>query len=320
MSETDVVISVVIVTKDRANALRAISLPSLLKQEFGDFEVILWDASDDCSSEVVVSGLREVFAERSSGGLRYFKAPRVGSASQRNDSIKVAKGDVVFFIDDDSEVSSDGIGALKRCMDRHPEALGFGLTVYQALEDGSFRRRDNSFKGRVLRALGYRKRRRVSLSGSGMSMSAPAGPAEWLSGGSMAFRKKIFDSMKFNEKLETFGSYAIFEDIEFSHRVFRRYGKPLYIAEDGYIVHRSAVGDRLWGVDRAAATFYNRYLTMKVASENHPILGHLFYLWAVGRRAIKMSREFGLKKTFKGLLLAISAIRKERTNDRRRNL
>ncbi|EFC90260.1 glycosyl transferase family 2 [Dethiosulfovibrio peptidovorans DSM 11002] len=312
-------ISVVIATKNRPEALRDISLPSLLLQDYSDFEVILWDASTDDLSCLVAKSFAERFKSRGID-LRYFKAPRVGSASQRNDSVRVVKGSIIFFIDDDSDVSPDGIGGLKECMDRHPESMGFGLTVYQVSRDGSFQKRDDSLKGRALRALGYRKRRKVSLSGSGRSMSAPAGPAEWLSGCSMAFRKKVFDSMKFNEKLETFGSYAIFEDIEFSHRVFRRYGKPLYIAEGGYIVHRSAVGDRLWGVDRAAATFYNRYLTMKVASENHPILGHLFYLWAVGRRAIKMSREFGLEKTFKGLLLAISAIRKERANNRRRNL
>ena len=41
-------ISVIIATKNRADALEKISLPSLAKQDFKDFEVIIWDASYDC--------------------------------------------------------------------------------------------------------------------------------------------------------------------------------------------------------------------------------------------------------------------------------
>ena len=104
-------VSVIIATKNREDQLASISLPSLARQQ---------DAS---SFEVVGSGTRatmaksrtlvESFAAQHPGVIiRYFKAPRVGLARQRNDAVKEANGDVVFFIDDDSEVSPDGIRAL----------------------------------------------------------------------------------------------------------------------------------------------------------------------------------------------------------------
>jgi len=45
-------ISVVIATRNRSDALETISLPSLAKQDFKDFEVIIWDGSDDDKSKV----------------------------------------------------------------------------------------------------------------------------------------------------------------------------------------------------------------------------------------------------------------------------
>ena len=69
----------------------------------------MWDASDNDQSRTLV----ENFATQNPGiDVRYFKAPRVGLARQRNDAFKESRGDVVFFIDDDSEVSPEGISAL----------------------------------------------------------------------------------------------------------------------------------------------------------------------------------------------------------------
>lgn len=102
----DTTITVIIATKDRSGALAEISLPSLLRQEPG-FDVLIWDASADDRSRDVVQGYQERF--RSAGiPLRYERAPRAGLTSQRNDAIKTVDSDVVFFIDDDSEVTRGG--------------------------------------------------------------------------------------------------------------------------------------------------------------------------------------------------------------------
>ena len=57
-------ISVVIITRNRALQLGDISLPSLLAQDYGEFEVILWDASDTADSYHVAESFRERFSQR----------------------------------------------------------------------------------------------------------------------------------------------------------------------------------------------------------------------------------------------------------------
>ena len=110
MKRPPTLLSVVIATKNRAEELRTISLPSLAKQDTRDFEVIVWDASEDNRSEQVVQALAVAHPDIP---FLYFKAPRNGLCAQRNDAVKVARGEIVFFIDDDSEVSPDGIAALR---------------------------------------------------------------------------------------------------------------------------------------------------------------------------------------------------------------
>ena len=54
-------ISVIIATLNRAKALKELSLRSLLKQTYRDFEVIVWDASDWDDSRVLCESLAGEF-------------------------------------------------------------------------------------------------------------------------------------------------------------------------------------------------------------------------------------------------------------------
>ena len=305
-------ISVVIITRNRARQLGDISLPSLLAQDYGEFEVILWDASDTADSYHVAESFRERFSQRRIF-FRFFSAPRKGSSSQRNDALSECRGDLVFFIDDDSHVSPDGIRSLHECFDSDSLIMGAGLRVFEApsnLQDAGSRETVSAF---VERRSGYRKKRVVSLSGSAKGISAPAGPAEWLSGCSMAFRRELFKSFLFNEKLETFGPYAQCEDIEFSHRIFRTYNYPLWVAPRGYVVHIPAPEERIVGTEKKAATlFYNRYLTMQVTAADHSFLGIAGFYWSVLRRGIALSRKIGFRVVLNGYCMAYRKIRKQR--------
>ena len=57
-------ISVIIATKNRDEALKSISLPSLLRQDTSDFEVILWDGSDSEKSRRVAEQYVSLFKEK----------------------------------------------------------------------------------------------------------------------------------------------------------------------------------------------------------------------------------------------------------------
>lgn len=73
--------------------------------------MVIWDASKDGRSEEVVGRFS---AQHPDVSLRYFRAPRVGSCAQRKDAVKETRGEIVFFIDDGSELSPDGVSALVR--------------------------------------------------------------------------------------------------------------------------------------------------------------------------------------------------------------
>ena len=78
--------------------------------------------------------------------VRYFKAPRVGLASQRNDAVKVARGDIIFFIDDDCEVSSDGLSALNEGF-KDQTTYGGGLKLIPKNGKLSFKKKiDNLYR------------------------------------------------------------------------------------------------------------------------------------------------------------------------------
>jgi GT2 family glycosyltransferase len=307
-------LSVVIVTKNRHDELRSISLPSLLVQTSKNFEVIVWDASENRLSREVTEDLTEEFCSFGVD-LKYFKAPRVGSASQRNDSVKETQGEVLFFIDDDSEVSSNGIELLVSHFSNHKDCMGASLVLFGGRSEYDNRYallgHGEKLKRKIYSLVGYKRLRRVSPSGSPCHVDADEGPAEWLSGCDMAFRRNAFENLSFNEELESFGPYAMGEDVEFSHRVFLRYRRPLDIISDGYVIHHMAEGARIPGnANRIALTFFSRYLIMLIASERGPFIGRLSFWWGTARRFFRFLRQDGFSPAFQGLSLFVQRLKK----------
>jgi glycosyltransferase involved in cell wall biosynthesis len=237
-------ISVIIATKNRDEQLCGISLPSLSRQlGTSSFEVIIWDASEDYKSRKVV----EEFAVENQGvSVRYFRAPRVGLSRQRNDAVKEAKGDILFFIDDDSEVSPDGIRTLAEMFATDDRVAGGCLPLEYNFPEGT--------KPAILRASGrwawfvrgYYRIFEPAKKASGYFPPippAPRGTISYLFGCNMAFRKDIFATHHFEERLQRFSNYVICDDLIFS-RVLMQEGRQLRVAKEGYVIHRAASGGR----------------------------------------------------------------------------
>jgi glycosyltransferase involved in cell wall biosynthesis len=254
---------VIIATKNRGKSIADISLPSLLRQDLADFEVLIWDASDDEKTKEITEMARSVFEKRNID-LVYVRALRMGSASQRNDAVKCAKGDIVFFMDDDSEVSSDGLNVLARYFNDFKWLYGLGLPIID-IKPRIDKYVAHPFVGALRNAVysflmgsdsGYRKVHNSTR--NNFCVPDLPGIAEWLTGAGMAFRKEVFKELEFDERLELFGGYALGEDYDFSHRVFLRYGTPLLIAQAGSVVHHNVIGGRIADdIKRCAAMFYN---------------------------------------------------------------
>jgi len=271
-------ISIIIVTLNRPDELETIALPSMVDQTYKKFEVIVWDASDNNESKRVCS---EFAAKHPAIKLRYFKAPRKGLASQRNDAVKEARGDIVFFIDDDAAISSDGLQSLHDTF-QDPQITGAALAV-RLPHKGN--KNVASFWGNITRRamlLSHVGPQRVCLL-SGWALlprdEKPSRPAQWLSGCSQAYRWEVFKDNCFEEKLEKFGGYAVNEDLQFSQKLFRQ-GKKLFIAEKGYVFHKYVSGNRMAGSGQFAALFFNQYITWKTAVFPYKKISLFPFLWS----------------------------------------
>jgi glycosyltransferase involved in cell wall biosynthesis len=273
-------LSVIIATKNRAEELRTISLPSLAKQETRDFETIVWDASENDISQRVVEAFSTSHPEVA---LRYYKAPRSGLTAQRNDAVKEARGKIIFFIDDDSEVSPDGISALSDMFAKQDTLVGgcLPLDYWWPGKEGQSTRRTGSFGAWLLAA-----HSKIFYSSSRLSGVGPAampnrpGLTDFLSGCDMAFRKEIFRDHVFNERLQKYAGYALWEDQQFSRQLHLE-GHCLSIAEKGRVTHRAAPGTRVEEpFNRGRVEAYNAAVIWKTTILPFARWSAVHFMWA----------------------------------------
>lgn len=310
-------LSVIIATRNRADALKNVSLPSLLKQECCDFEIIVWDASDNEDSHRICENLAPNF-KTIGVNLRYFSALRIGLTSQRNDAVKEAKGDFIFFIDDDSEVSPNGIGILIKAFHDNPDRMGIALPLEDMVNftpmPASFYvkilrliKRPFSFVGNYIQNVRYRKRpnRYVMKSAENMIKNSQENDedAEWLSGCDMSFRKEVFETILFDERLQKFGGYALAEDVDLSHRVMLRFKSPLFITPYGLVRHMNMQGGRIPDEQKKnAALFFNRFILRRNFGMKNFI--NILYFQSVVLREISHNLITGRFQTAKAIYQA----------------
>jgi len=94
------------------------SLDSLLAQTLADFEVI---CIDDCSTDDSLAILND-YARRDSRVVVVRQERNQGQAHARNAGLKVAKGELIAFLDSDDSMSPDCLEQAVAVFDRHPQA------------------------------------------------------------------------------------------------------------------------------------------------------------------------------------------------------
>lgn len=310
-------ITVGIATLNRHEALTHFALSSLLNQESSDFEVLIWDASDDDLTEKAVKSFSDMY-DAKRVPLRYFRAPRKGLTAQRNDLVKQAHGDIIFFIDDDSEISVDAITSLIAYFVSFPWLKGAALPVVgkvSSLPRGVISRLTNSIKRLVFpffygfESKRYRKIRRSTVNIYPL-VDSP-GVADWLTGAGMAFRKDVFDKLSFEERLIRFGGYAWGEDYDFSHRTKLHFNEPLLILPKGLVVHHNVVGGRVDGVRKAASCYYNSAIIRNNFNKYKSDYGIFPFIWEqrIGRTLSLLVEGLTTNELYEGYKMYRKAIK-----------
>lgn len=258
----DTAVSVVIVTRNRAGELADISLPSLARQTHPPVQIIVWDASDGETTRELVQDMQSTLGTT----LEYVRAPRQGTSSQRNDAIPRCTGDVILFLDDDSELWPDALHQLALVFDAD---IGHDIAGCQCTLIAGTRWKNRTtgirwFLVHVYRSLflldTFSRHQGFLLSAhttgaeplaesQALAQAAHGGcehGLQWMWGNCMACRRTVFDNpqIRFDEDLQATGSYAFLEDTMFSRQALRLTGMDLVRARAALCIHHETGGGR----------------------------------------------------------------------------
>ncbi|MCX5695213.1 MAG: glycosyltransferase [Candidatus Omnitrophica bacterium] len=243
--------SVIICTLDRAEDLKR-CIASWLKQKPLPHDIVVVHGRQE---GILEEELRKLLVG-SAVELCYLRMPP-SLVRQRNSGIRQAKGDVVFFADDDAVY-----------LDGYAQAI---LDVYQADVTGSIGGVQGTIENFDLgpaERCGFSKFFLLTCFGNG-SLQLSAWPAfcrstsnlaqvEIFSGPAMSYRKKVLQEFQFNEM---FARYWVGDDFEMSYRVSRKY--KLFQTSDARLLHYMSPVSRDSERRKCKMVVVNHYFLMR---------------------------------------------------------
>jgi GT2 family glycosyltransferase len=234
-------ISVIICTKNRLDDFRK-TVTSLAGQKRLPDELIVVDSSDGPIVQDYISALPVPFQRE------YYRAP-LGLTRARNVGVQRSNGDLLFFFDDDVELDTSYLARVE-------EVFKSDVRAEIGAVGGRIR---NFFSGKRVTGWLFLKRRifdflrsvfLLSRPGNGMFRYSgmPSQPhaletsryIECLSGGCMAFRREVFEHIRFDEDLIGYGHV---EDADISKQILNA-GFKIYYEASATLDHYPSPQDR----------------------------------------------------------------------------
>ena len=251
-------ISVIVPTLNRSDEIRDF-IATLKSQTKLPDELIVVDAGEPSELEQELQAL----LHESNIALVYARSI-AGTSLQRNVAIAKAKGDILFFFDDDILLEPDYIEKTIPCFDIACDppvggVLGTFTSPYR-----------NSWQKNL-----YLRLFRISHTTDGNSAKImSSGAIRWLikpdkpvpvpvcSGGRVAFRKECFATELWDDFLP---GYTMGEDVEISRRIGRKWS--FIQTPDALLFHEKSPNSRNARADRIARRIFSHYY---IVQKNHP--------------------------------------------------
>jgi len=274
-------ISVIVPTRDRSKDLADLLL-TIINQTYPPLEVIIVDDSLGGSAKQVVDSFSSKF-KFIDCKLKYAKGSGDGLPAARNLGVKLSNGDAVLFLDDDTLLGRNVIGALATFLRDNPAAVGVQPKVLSSMRNMSKGWLVQKFENAVYKALmlSYHEKNRLKVRRSGASVFpnnlTKVIRAQRLSG-CCCYRHEIFGELSFDENLKRWG---FMEDLDFSYRVYKRNPRSLYAIPHAKIIHKASGEARLpTKLCIYMRTIYWFYVFFKDIFEGS-ILNLIAFLWAL---------------------------------------
>lgn len=294
-------VSCVIVTYHRVQPLNAL-LSSIKCQTVKPKEIILVDNTEKGNDDIC-NLIKDKYGTKD---IHYFRNPTGNNISgAKNYGIKKAKGDIVLFFDDDLVLDKNYVEQILKVYKHHPEAVGV-----------------QGYIKNTGKPLYYRFTEKMIVTSWGFN-TYPLDikktiPCEWMSGGNSSYKKEIFNSFKFDEKLK---KYSFKEDVALSYAVFKKHKGGLFITPKALATHNHAAEGRLADKEliytKTKNTFYFFFKYMKQTRKAQ----FYFICWEIGftlfmiLRSLKQMNLKKIKYLFGSYLYAIKNIDKIKKGD-----
>lgn len=244
-------ISVIIPTKNRAKDLMN-AVASIVAQTRLPDELILVDQSDSdaCLREIqdLVKGVLYLNHIYDPGVSGLIDAKRVGVSN--------SSGDIVCFLEDDVVLEPGYIGQMESAFDSHPAMMGCcGVMTNLPALPSNYVRFFHLFHRGMFRDP------RVGVHGYLLERDAALIPSRYLSGGTSAFRKRVFEKVPF----DLANGFFMLEDIDFSVRAVREFGNCFFINPGARLAHymspanRAVLGSKYRRKLREFLVFYKKH-------------------------------------------------------------
>lgn len=220
-------ISAVIPTKNRpADLPRAVE--SIRTQRRLPDELLIVDQSpDDASRSAVETALRDSPLRTRLAYVHDSSIP--GLVEAKAEAVRRARGDIICFLEDDIVLEPDYLLHIERGFRDCPEMLGCcGVPTNLPPLPRGYVRMFHFFHRGIFQD------RRVGVYGATAGTGLPLIRSNFLSGGSSAYRRELFDAIPF----DTASGFFLLEDVDFSSRAAQRFGERFFINPNARLDHR----------------------------------------------------------------------------------
>lgn len=222
-------------------------------------------------------------------GVEHHYDPAIrGLTIARNVGIALNDCATVLFLDDDVELVTDAVAAVRAALRSHPDAVGVQCEIRYPEQ------RTQVEKPR-LGARVWDAWQRVFWRGFFANAVVPrplTGELDRVHGCAMAFRATLFERELFDPALV---DYSYGEDWEFSKRA-RRHGR-LYIVPDAVIVHHESPANRYRQRRQLEQRWQNmRYFYRKLAADRQASDAVWLRWWIIGEAIVWLRKGYGFPR------------------------
>lgn len=291
-------ISVIICTRNRFDDFRK-TISSLIIQSQLPDELIIVDSSESQQIREYLNSMSLPIK------FRYFYTVP-GLTLQRNYGVRESMGDLLFFFDDDVDLDVNYIAQARKIFesDIQNEIGAVGGRIVNL-----FGKQSDTFRFWIERKIFKFLRNLFGLGDLGSGYFRYSGMPtfphalmdgqlnECLTGCCMAFRREVFEKIKFDENLP---GYGLMEDVDISKQTLDA-GYKIYYEPSSSLMHKESPLNRLNYFLWAEMTVTNyAYLFRKNWNRNW--LRKIAFYWALlGLIVVNLTKKEGLRGTLSGI-------------------